>query len=64
MRPADCVRILRPFPSSGPTRLLKPGATIPHFALPNELGEIVRSEDLLADGPLVLFFYIADFTPG
>ena len=38
--------------------LLKAGATIPPFALPDQQGETVRSEELLAQGPLVLFFYI------
>ncbi len=36
---------------------LKPGASIPTFALTNATGKTVRSEDLLANGPLVISFY-------
>ena len=38
-------------------RVVKPGAALPEFALPNALGEEVRSRDLLARGPLVLTFF-------
>ncbi len=36
---------------------LKPGASIPTFALANATGKTVRSADLLANGPLVISFY-------
>ncbi|MEO0617257.1 MAG: peroxiredoxin, partial [Pseudomonadota bacterium] len=34
------------------------------FTLPDADGEPVSLEDLIAEGPLVLYFYPADFTPG
>lgn len=36
---------------------LKPGASMPAFALSNATGTTVRSDDLLAQGPLVISFY-------
>ncbi|MFQ6005876.1 MAG: peroxiredoxin [Woeseia sp.] len=44
--------------------MLKPGARAPDFILPNEQGEEVSLSDMLAEGPLILYFYPADFTPG
>jgi len=38
-------------------RLPSPGIELPAFTLPDTAGEIVRSADLLARGPLVLTFY-------
>ena len=38
-------------------RVVRIGNTLPPFALPNTREEIVRSADLLAEGPLVLSFY-------
>jgi peroxiredoxin Q/BCP len=40
------------------------GDTIEDFALPDETGTVRRLSDLLADGPVVLFFYPAALTPG
>ncbi|MFB9464651.1 peroxiredoxin [Streptomyces cinereospinus] len=40
------------------------GDTIEDFALPDETGTPRRLTDLLADGPVVLFFYPAALTPG
>ncbi|PZT70677.1 peroxiredoxin [Streptomyces sp. SW4] len=40
------------------------GATAPDFALPDETGTVRRLSGLLADGPVVLFFYPAALTPG
>ncbi len=37
--------------------VLKVGNTIPAFELPNIEKQIVRSQDILAKGPLVLTFY-------
>ena len=37
--------------------VLRVGDAIPHFALPNTLGELVESERLLAEGALVLSFF-------
>lgn len=37
--------------------IAKVGDALPAFALPNGDGEIVRSDDLLAKGPLVLTFF-------
>ena len=44
--------------------MLKIGTTAHEFVLPDENGDDVALSDLLQDGPLVLFFYPADFTPG
>lgn len=44
--------------------MLKPGNTAPDFILPDECGNEVSLATLLEGGPLVLYFYPADFTPG
>ncbi len=44
--------------------MLQPGSKAPAFVLPNEKGEDVSLIDMLEQGPLVLYFYPADFTPG
>ncbi len=44
-------------------RLLKPGAPAPSFALPDVNGKLVRSEDLLALGPLVMSFFRGRWCP-
>ncbi|MBW1643285.1 MAG: hypothetical protein JRJ76_10650 [Deltaproteobacteria bacterium] len=38
-------------------KALKTGETAPAFALPNSQGSMIRSQDLLAKGPLVVLFY-------
>ncbi len=44
--------------------MLKPGSKAPEFVLPNEKGEDASLSGMLQQGPLVLYFYPADFTPG
>jgi peroxiredoxin Q/BCP len=44
--------------------MLKPGDTAPDFTLPDQDGNSVHLSDLLAEGPVLLYFYPADFTPG
>ncbi|MEM9166178.1 MAG: peroxiredoxin [Planctomycetota bacterium] len=44
--------------------MLKPGDHAPDFSLPDGDGTAVSLAGLLTDGPLVLYFYPADFTPG
>lgn len=44
--------------------MLKPGDLAPDFTLPDQDGRDVSLAELLEDGPLVLYFYPADFTPG
>lgn len=44
--------------------MLKPGTKAPEFVLNNDEGVEVALSDLLQDGPLILYFYPADFTPG
>jgi thioredoxin-dependent peroxiredoxin len=44
--------------------MLKAGARAPEFTLADQDGREVALADLLRDGPLVLYFYPADFTPG
>jgi peroxiredoxin Q/BCP len=36
----------------------------PEFTLPNQDGEDISLTHLLKDGPAILYFYPADFTPG
>src|SRR5438093_5860056 len=43
---------------------MKPGEKAPDFALPDETGATRKLGDLLADGPVVLFFYPKAMTPG
>ena len=42
--------------------MLKPGDTAPDFVLDNDAGKSVTLDDLLSAGPLILYFYPADFT--
>ena len=44
--------------------MLAVGARAPEFTLPDQDGRDVSLTSLLNRGPLVLFFYPADFTPG
>jgi peroxiredoxin Q/BCP len=44
--------------------MLAVGARAPEFTLPDQDGRDVSLSSLLNKGPLVLFFYPADFTPG
>ncbi|MDW8259985.1 MAG: peroxiredoxin [Gammaproteobacteria bacterium] len=44
--------------------MLPIGATAPDFTLPDENDTPVRLSALLGTGPLILYFYPADFTPG
>lgn len=44
--------------------MLKAGQKAPDFVLENDKGEEVSLSGLLKNGPLILYFYPADFTPG
>lgn len=44
--------------------MLKAGSRAPEFVLPNDQGVDTSLTELLEDGPLILYFYPADFTPG
>jgi peroxiredoxin Q/BCP len=44
--------------------MLKVGLKAPEFVLQNDSGEDTTLSDLLEHGPLILYFYPADFTPG
>jgi peroxiredoxin Q/BCP len=44
--------------------MLKAGAKAPEFVLQNDKGIDTSLTDLLQDGPTILYFYPADFTPG
>ena len=44
--------------------MLETGSRAPEFVLPNDEGGETSLSDLLKDGPLILYFYPADFTPG
>ena len=43
---------------------IRTGDTVPDFELPDQTGTIRSLTSLLADGPIVLFFYPAAMTPG
>jgi thioredoxin-dependent peroxiredoxin len=44
--------------------LLESGSIAPHFCLPDQDGRARALGELLRAGPLLLYFYPADFTPG
>ena len=44
--------------------MLNAGDKAPDFALENDRGEEISLSGLLRNGPLILYFYPADFTPG
>ncbi len=44
--------------------MLAVGHRAPEFVLQDDSGKDVSLSDLLQDGPLILYFYPADFTPG
>lgn len=44
--------------------MLKPGSRAPDFTLPDQDGRERQLGALLGEGPLILYFYPADFTPG
>lgn len=44
--------------------MLKVGDEAPAFSLKDADGQQVSLADLIKDGPLILYFYPADFTPG
>lgn len=44
--------------------MLHAGAKAPEFVLADDRGGETSLSDLLQDGPLILYFYPADFTPG
>ena len=44
--------------------MLTIGSRAPEFVLRDNAGNDVSLSDLLHDGPLILYFYPADFTPG
>lgn len=44
--------------------MLQVGDLAPPFSGRDQRGEVIRSEDLLAKGPVVLYFYPRDFTMG
>lgn len=46
------------------TKALATGDVVEDFALPDETGTVRSLTDLLADGPVVLFFYPAAMTTG
>ncbi|MBS0580850.1 MAG: peroxiredoxin [Proteobacteria bacterium] len=50
--------------SPGEHAMLAIGARAPEFTLPDQEGESVSLSTLLRHGPLILYFYPADFTPG
>lgn len=43
--------------------MLKIGDSAPDFELPDQDGNLIRLATLLKNGPLLLYFYPADFTP-
>ncbi|MFK8030366.1 MAG: peroxiredoxin [Gammaproteobacteria bacterium] len=44
--------------------MLKIGSSAPDFTLPDQDGNTITLSEVLAQGPVLLYFYPADFTPG
>jgi peroxiredoxin Q/BCP len=44
--------------------MINAGVKAPDFTLTNDSGEETSLSELISDGPLILYFYPADFTPG
>ena len=44
--------------------MLEPEQKAPEFTLPDQDGHDISLTSLLKDGPVILYFYPADFTPG
>ncbi|MEX2495339.1 MAG: peroxiredoxin [Woeseia sp.] len=44
--------------------MLKAGSKAPNFTLPDQEQREISLSDLLQPGPVILYFYPADFTPG
>jgi len=44
--------------------MLAIGGRAPEFTLPDQSGDSISLSTLLRQGPLILYFYPADFTPG
>ena len=44
--------------------MLEIGDEVPEFSLPDETGLEISLSALLSKGPLILYFYPSDFTPG
>ena len=44
--------------------MLQTGSLAPEFTLPNQSGVDISLTTLIHQGPLILYFYPADFTPG
>ena len=44
--------------------MLDTGHKVPEFTLPDQNGHDISLTGLLKDGPAILYFYPADFTPG
>jgi len=48
---------------AGPVRALDVGQTAPDFTLNNQDGKPVKLSELTAKGPVVLYTFVAAFTP-
>ena len=44
--------------------MLAKGSVAPEFELADQSGRVRTLSELLSDGPLILYFYPAHFTPG
>src|SRR5579862_7854900 len=51
-------------PTLGGSAMLAIGGRAPEFTLPDQSGDSLSLSTLLRQGPLILYFYPADFTPG
>ncbi len=57
-------RFVGPAPGPGSTHMIREGESAPPFAGTTDDGKRVSLAEFLGRGPLVLYFYPADFTPG
>jgi peroxiredoxin Q/BCP len=51
-------------PAQTETQMLKPGTKAPAFSLPDDQDNNRTLAEFLKQGPLIVYFYPADFTPG
>jgi hypothetical protein len=60
---AIALAVLVAFALAGPAQALQVGEKAPDFELPSSLGKNVKLSELTAKGPVLIYTFIAAFTP-